>query len=118
MTTEKFLYSIFLTVTGLVSVGFILNAVVVIFITTGELLTDYIKGKRRGMTMTNKEAVECAEKLKRFCAERFDHGRCKDDLYKDCPFYNGSTRIKCLIAPKNADPFEWETNRIVDDENI
>jgi len=61
--------------------------------------------------MTNKEAIECAEKLKNFCAERFDHGACKDKSNKDCPFYTENTRTNCLIAPQNADPFEWETER-------
>lgn len=49
MTTEtgKFCENIFLIVAGTMSVGFVLNAVVVICITTGELLTDYIKRKRK-----------------------------------------------------------------------
>ena len=60
--------------------------------------------------MTDKEAVECAEKLKNFCAERFDHGTCKDDLYKDCPFYDRSKYTKCLLA-QCADPFEWKIKK-------
>lgn len=61
--------------------------------------------------MKKEEAVECAEKLKTFCVERFDHGICED-----CPFYNESTQTKCLIAPQNADPFEWQIKRRDDND--
>ena len=57
--------------------------------------------------ISKEEAINCARKLKRFCALNTR----EDDCY-GCPFYDIKVRTKCRISSR--DPFEWR----IDNDNL